>query len=323
MEAIRTLPAAAGAGQPGNQVAWSLLTNTLPSRILHLLRTHPVGLTAEFCEELQAMLQEAVLSIMDVPSLTAVQWEMAFVPPPEGGLGLQHLPTARVVARASALVAACQHFPASEVPLEKVAAEREELIDRLLLLMCQHPAEILGDIRSPPPQRSAAKVSRKLWRSIHSQKRRQLHTEVARVGDIHMLENWKLAVGDLEAPGALNARDAWMIPNELLDQLALPKLCGTLLDAQGAHAGHCCRSMRMQRHNALRNFLAHHARCSGAAVHVEQKTTQDVLAELGVTAEDGTRARRPLHTADVHIFDTQARQVWLDVRVTVPPSAAA
>ena len=79
----------------------------------------------------------------------------------------------------------------------------------------------------------------------------------------------------------------------------------------------------MQRHNALKNFLAHHARCSGAAVHIEQKTTQDVLAELGVTAEDGTRAKRPLHTADVHIFDTQARQVWLDVRVTVPPSAAA
>ena len=72
--------AAAGAGQPGNQV---LLTNTLPSRVLHLLRTHPVGLTMEFCEELQAMLQEAVLSIMDVPSLTAVQWDMAFVPLPQ------------------------------------------------------------------------------------------------------------------------------------------------------------------------------------------------------------------------------------------------
>ena len=32
VDAIRTLPTAAGAGQPGNQVAWSLLTNTLPSR---------------------------------------------------------------------------------------------------------------------------------------------------------------------------------------------------------------------------------------------------------------------------------------------------
>ena len=78
----------------------------------------------------------------------------------------------------------------------------------------------------------------------------------------------------------------------------------------------------MQRYNALRNFIAHHARCSGAAVHIEQTTAQDVLAELSVTAEDRTRARRLLHTADVHIFDTQARQVWLDVRVTVPPSAA-
>ena len=29
-----------------------------------------------------------------------------------------------------------------------------------------------------------------------------------------------------------------------------------------------------------------------------------------------------LHTADVHIFDTQTRQVWLDVRVTVPPAGA-
>ena len=128
LAAIRTLAAAGGAGQPGNQVAWSLLTNALPSRILHLLWTHPVGLTTEFCEELQAMLQEAVLSILDVPSLSAVQWDMAYVPPPGGGLGLPHLPTTKIVARASALLAACQRFPASEVLLEKVAAERQELM---------------------------------------------------------------------------------------------------------------------------------------------------------------------------------------------------
>ena len=80
----------------------------------------------------------------------------------------------------------------------------------------------------------------------------------------------------------------------------------------------------MQRHNAIRNFLAHRARCTSAAVRIEQKTTQDVFSEMaGVTPKDGARARRPLRTADVHIFDTQARQVWLDARVTVPPSAAA
>ena len=76
---IRTLPGAAGAGQAGYQVSWSLPTNTLPSRVLHLLRTHPVGLTTEFCEALQALLQEGMLSILDVPSLTAVQWDMAYV----------------------------------------------------------------------------------------------------------------------------------------------------------------------------------------------------------------------------------------------------
>ena len=121
VEAIRALPVAAGAGQPGNQVAWSLLTNTLPSRILHLLQTHPVGLTAEFCEELQAMLQEAVLSIMDVHGCAILNGRTVgngLCPSPGGGL-----------ARASALMAACRHFLASEVLLEKVAAEREELID--------------------------------------------------------------------------------------------------------------------------------------------------------------------------------------------------
>ena len=131
----KTLPAAAGAGQPGNQVAWSLLTKTLPNRILHLLRTHPVGLTTEFCQELQALLQEAVLSLLDVPSLTAVQWDMAYVPPPGGGRGVPHLPTTKLVARSSALLAACQHFPASQVLLEKVAAERQELPGRLAPLI--------------------------------------------------------------------------------------------------------------------------------------------------------------------------------------------
>ena len=130
-----------------------------------------------------------------------MQWDMAFVPPPGGGLGLPHLPTTEVVARASALLAACQRFPASEALLEKVAAERDKLIGRLTPMMCQPPAEVLGDLRSPPPERSAAKVSRKVWRSIHSLKHRQLQTSVARVGNIRLLENWKLAVGDLEAPG--------------------------------------------------------------------------------------------------------------------------
>ena len=95
---------------------------------------------------------------------------------------MPHLPTTKLVARASALLSACQHFEASQVLLEKVDAERHELLGRLRPLMCQLPAEILGDLRSPPPERSAARASRKLWRSIHTLRHRQLQTSVAHVG---------------------------------------------------------------------------------------------------------------------------------------------
>ena len=37
-----------------------------------------------------------------------------------------------------------------------------------------------------------------------------------------MLENWKLAVGNLEAAGALNARDAWMTARPLTTTQAIP-----------------------------------------------------------------------------------------------------
>ena len=103
---------------------------------------------------------------------------------------------------------------------------------------------------------------------------------------VHPHENWKLYMGSLEAPRALNARDSAMLARPINTTQTIPIDAFGLrerlawgpsswpgaeaqpyLTPKRAHAGHCSRSVRMQRHNAIRNFLAHHARCSEVAVH--------------------------------------------------------
>ena len=78
----------------------------------------------------------------------------------------------------SALLIACQHFPALPVLLDKVNQERDALLGRLAPIVTQALAEILGSLDHPPPDRSASKVSRKLWRSIHSFHHHQLQETI-------------------------------------------------------------------------------------------------------------------------------------------------
>ena len=52
------MPGMCGDDQAGLQVAWALLQLQVPSRIVHLLRAHPVHLTTVICDQIQAELQE-------------------------------------------------------------------------------------------------------------------------------------------------------------------------------------------------------------------------------------------------------------------------
>ena len=56
---IAILPDKVSEGQAGIQVAWALLAKTLPLRVVHLLRAHPVAHTQELCEIYRILPQPA------------------------------------------------------------------------------------------------------------------------------------------------------------------------------------------------------------------------------------------------------------------------
>ena len=72
---------------------WALISKTLPPRVVHLLRAHPVEQTQEMCDTLQDALLDTVRQLMGQPAFTADQLHLAKLPVTAGGLGLPHLPT--------------------------------------------------------------------------------------------------------------------------------------------------------------------------------------------------------------------------------------
>ena len=122
---IGCLPDKLQSGQAGVQVAWALIAKTLPPRVVHLLRAHPVSETAELTEMLQEGLQDAVRQLMGVPYTTADQLRVARLPVSVGGLGVPHLPSLAVIARCSAL--------ATMPRASDTARYRQTLIDLSLL----------------------------------------------------------------------------------------------------------------------------------------------------------------------------------------------
>ena len=66
-----------GDDKAGLQVAWILLQRQVPSRILHLLRAHPVHLTTDICDQIQAELQENIRYWLHYPVLSADPWKVA------------------------------------------------------------------------------------------------------------------------------------------------------------------------------------------------------------------------------------------------------
>ena len=82
---IGCLPDKLHSGQAGVQVAWALIAKTLPPRVTHLLRAHPVSETAELSEISQEGLQDTVRQLMGVPATTAEELRVARLPVSAGG----------------------------------------------------------------------------------------------------------------------------------------------------------------------------------------------------------------------------------------------
>ena len=100
---IAVLPDKLEGETAGLQVAWALISKTLPPRVIHLLRAHPVEQTQEMCDTLQDALLDTVRQLLGQPTITADQLHLAKLPVTAGGLGLPHLPTLVLIARASCI----------------------------------------------------------------------------------------------------------------------------------------------------------------------------------------------------------------------------
>ena len=100
---IAVLPDKLEGDTAGLQVAWALISKTLPPRAVHLLRAHPVEQTQETCDTLQDSLLDTVRQLLGQPTITADQLHLAKLPVTAGGLGLPRLPTLALVARTSCI----------------------------------------------------------------------------------------------------------------------------------------------------------------------------------------------------------------------------
>ena len=100
---IAVLPDKLEGDTAGFQVAWALISNTLPPRVVHLLRAHPVEQTQEMCDTLQDALLDTVRQLLGQPTFTADHLHLARLPLTAGGLGLPRLPTLALIARASCI----------------------------------------------------------------------------------------------------------------------------------------------------------------------------------------------------------------------------
>ena len=159
---IGCLPDKLHSGQAGVQVAWALLAKTLPPRVIHLLRAHPVSETAELTDILQEGLQDTVRQLLGVPSTTADQLRVARLPVSAGGLGLPHLPSLGFIARCAALATMPRASDTARYRQTLLDSETDLLFHRLRDVCDRDPATLAGNLVEPPPGLSLRHLSRKL-----------------------------------------------------------------------------------------------------------------------------------------------------------------
>ena len=165
---IGCLPGKLQSGQAGVQVAWALIAKTLPPRVVHLLRAHPISETAELTEILQEGLQDAVRQLMGIPSDTADQLSVARLPVSAGGLGLPHLPSLAVIARCAALATMPRASDTALYRQTLTDSERDNLFHRLRDVCDREPSTLAGNLVDPPQGLSLRHLSRKLTHSRDS-----------------------------------------------------------------------------------------------------------------------------------------------------------
>ena len=351
---LREFPSRLPEGSPGLQVAFHLLNELLPAKIMHILRSMPQPLWAEWAESLQQEAQQILRSWLQLPSLAASQLAVAHLPAMRGGLGFLDLPVLGLCARAAALFSLTKEGPAGQAVATWIREERDDLYGRLQPLMRSPVTTILGDQLSPEEGRSRKAAQRRLRKQID---RTSLQTLLHGFSASGSLLGWQLQRLNHDPESGLTQfqplRAAWLRawptttattlddavwrwgvhqrlgipaakPGDLC-QHCLPGAAGPChhpLDSYGRHAAVCQQGAAIKRHNAIRDIIAQYGRQSGMHAQVEQRLGSEIRDELRAEQceqAEPTRACRALRTADVHFLSAEACDVYLDIRCFMLP----
>ena len=340
LDKIAVLPERLQGDAAGLQVAWALISKTLPPRVVHLLRAHPVEQTQEMCDSLQDALLDTVRQLIGQPSLTADQLHLAKLPVTAGGLGLPDLPALALIARTACIATLPRAEQTDSFRKELIRREGDVLIDRLRGISERHPTHMAGDLSDPPPGLSLRHLSRKLTKSIQSRAISDLWRRRADL-DATLRHQWTRNLpGDTPArPESYHGHGEWLhcLPGKfettLLDpvfrlgmnqRLGFPapgtgqqcgrnppggKRCQHILDSFGRHAACCTKGLHTRRHDRIRDLLTKLARQAGMTATAEQAMLiPDQIREDGQPAPGSVR---PIHRADVHIIEPQGSELWL------------
>ena len=349
LDKIAVLPERLEGETAGLQVAWALISKTLPPRVVHLLRAHPVQQTQEMCDSLQDALLDTVRQLMGQPSFTADQLHLAKLPVTAGGLGLPDLPVLALIARTACIATLPRAEQTDSFRKELIQREGDVLMERLRGISERHPTHMAGDLSDPPPGLSLRHLSRKLTKSIQSRAISDLWRRRMDL-DATLRHQWlRNLPGDSPArPESYHGHGEWLhcLPGKfettLLDpvfrlgmnqRLGFPapgtgqqcgrtppggKRCQHILDPLGRHAACCTKGLHTRRHDRVRDLLTRLARQAGMTATAEQAML--IPDQIGEDGQPAPGSVRPIHRADVHIIELQGSELWLDVKIhTVGP----
>ena len=341
---IQHLPEHLVAQEAGMQLGFALLTK-------NLAQPHPPsssgpghGTHSRVMRDLTTHMHTVLRNWLGHPALNAANWGLAHLPITAGGLGLPDLQALALAARTAALATIPNEGQLAAYKEELLTREGPALLDQLQARLAHPVAELVGDLRHMPAGKSTRQLSRKLMHSIHQHSVRTLRrTEEDMPAAMRHAWARNRPTDGGTAASSYTGQGAWLratpgstahtINNEAFSfnigqrlgldtpgagqrcrrplRLGQGPICQGQLDALGLHAAACARHTNRHRHDELRDHLAQYARSSGVTATIEQARP----------ADDAPRHARPMHTADVHLMDTEANTTWIDVMVTAAQPA--
>ena len=338
---LNSLPKVAGDEPWAVQTAFYILRSIWSSAFVHVFRSLPATVTAEFAEGFQQLLLASFKDLLGDVTLDAMQLRLLPLSVAQGGFGLPCWPTFRLAARTAALTTLTKMPTTLERIRTLVAREGHELLDRLSTLTGTSVSDMVGDMLEIPDGRSLSGLQRRLTAQLRLSLAGELWSKLDNEHPLSQAWPFHRSNDKKAGPAKQPGQSSWMlspptwgckIPNRTFRdgikmRLGLPlhdlgarcsrlhhdgRTCGHLLDMAEMHCLHCRQGLLTQRHNLVRDHLCAYARSAGFNAQTEQRYLMD-------NSPPATEEERPLHRADVLICDPQHGDIYVDVCISTAP----